>query len=73
MKADQDRLFIVPRADSRFTRETLRRGGPREVMGVRGRSQGTARIAHEAARASERAEMPKAVIDAIGWKPRRMS
>ena len=32
-KVLQPRLFIVAQSDSKFIRETLRRGGPREVQG----------------------------------------
>ena len=38
-KLKQQPLFVVPTVDSRFTRETLRRGGPREVQGRRWRKK----------------------------------
>jgi len=68
VKAIQPPLFLVARSDSAFTRETLRRGGPREVMGVRFRGLKAARMAHEAAGSVERAAMPPGVLAAIGWR-----
>ena len=38
-RAKQQPLFVVPTVDSRFTRETLRRGGPYEVQGKRWRGR----------------------------------
>lgn len=72
VKAEQPALFHVARSDSRFTRETLRRGGPYETQGRRWRSQKAARIAHESSSATERGAMPQSVMEAIAWKPRRM-
>lgn len=68
MKAVQPLLFLVARSDSAFTRETIRRGGPREVMGVRFRGRKAAVAAHKAATSPE--PLPKAVTDAIGWRKR---
>lgn len=66
MRAEQPPLFLVARSDSRFTRETLRRGGPYEVQGKRWRGRKVAVAAHGAATSPE--SLPQAVLDAMGWK-----
>lgn len=71
MKAEQPALFHVARQESAFTRETLRRGGPREVMGVRFRGIKAQREAHQKAVESPQSQkLPETVLAAMNW-PRR--